>query len=57
VYLRLPVAAGPHRIEAAVNDDVTVSGYAFTREATVALEPGQMLTIDFDRNRGGILFL
>ena len=57
VYLRLPVAAGPHRIEVAVNDDVTVSGYAFRREATVSLEPGQMLTIDFDRNRGGVLFL
>jgi hypothetical protein len=57
VYLRFPVAAGPHRIEAAVNDDATVSGYHFTRAATVALDPGQMVTIDFDRNRGGVLFL
>jgi hypothetical protein len=57
VYLRLPVTAGPHRIEAAVNDEAKVSGYAFTREATVSLAPGQMLTIDFDRSRGGILFL
>jgi hypothetical protein len=56
-YLRRPVAAGAHRIEAAVSDDATASGYAFLREATVTLEPGQILTIDFDRNRGGILFL
>jgi hypothetical protein len=57
VYLRLPVAAGTHRIEAAVNDDARVSGYAFTREGMMTLEPGQMLTIDFDRSRGGVLFL
>jgi hypothetical protein len=56
-YLRLPVAAGTHRIEAAVSDDATVSGHAFAREATMTLEPGQMLTIDFDRSRGGVLFL
>ena len=57
VYLRLPVAAGTHRIEAAVNDDATVYGYAYTRETTVSLDAGQMLTIDFDRGRGGVLFL
>lgn len=57
VYLRLPVAAGTHRVEAAVNDDARVAGYVYTREATVALDAGQMLTIDFDRERGGVLFL
>lgn len=57
VHLRLPIAAGTHCIEAAVNDDATISGFAFTRQAKVTLAPGQMLTIDFDRNRGGVLFL
>ncbi|HQR53575.1 MAG TPA: hypothetical protein PLZ79_09925 [Burkholderiales bacterium] len=57
IYLRLPVIAGTHRIEAAVNDDATVAGFAFMREAEVTLEPGQLLTIDFDRSRGGVLFL
>lgn len=57
VYLRLPVAAGAHQIEVAVNDEAAVSGHAFTRETSVSLAPGQMLTIDFDRNRGGVLFL
>ena len=57
VYRRYPVTAGSHRIEAAVNDDARIPGYAFKRAATVVLEPGQLLTVDFDRERGGLVFL
>jgi hypothetical protein len=57
VYRRFQVAAGSHRIEAALSDDARVAAYPFTRAATVTLEPGQVLTVDFDRAEGGIVFL
>ncbi len=56
-YRRFPVAAGPHQIEAAANDDARTRGYPFTREEKVVLAPQQVLTVDFDRARGGLVFL
>ena len=56
-YRRFPVAAGSHRIEAAVSDDARAEGYLFTRKENVVLAPQQVLTVDFDRARGGLVLL
>jgi len=53
VYHRLQVPAGQHRLTVRLKDRV---GPAFnhTREATVTLQPAQVLVIDFDAEKGGI---
>jgi hypothetical protein len=51
--LRLP--AGRHELRALVSDDAGNPGRALERVATLELKPGAVLTVDFDRERGGIL--
>ena len=55
VYHRLDVSAGEHRVTVRLKDG---PGPAFdhTREATLRLQPGQVLVIDFDPQKGGITF-
>jgi hypothetical protein len=55
VYWRQPVAAGPHRFVARLNDRRT-EGFSHVAEATVTLEPGDALVIDFQAEQGGFLF-
>lgn len=52
VYHRLNVAAGEHRIVVRMKDGPT-SVYA--REAVLRLVPAQVLVIDFDPEKGGII--
>ena len=54
VYERLVVPAGDHRIAVRLSDDVRARDAAYVHEATVKLEPGQVLVIDFDAANGGI---
>jgi hypothetical protein len=54
LYQRMQLPAGEHRIAVRLNDDVRVSGFNHTREATVTLQPAQILVIDFDPEKGGI---
>lgn len=56
VYRRFPVTAGVHRLQVKLNDDVAVRGFNFHRSETLELKPGQIVTIDFSREHGGILF-
>lgn len=53
VYHRLQVPAGQHRIAVRLRDKAG-AGFNHTREATVTLEPAQVLVIDFDAEKGGI---
>lgn len=55
VYRRFPVAAGVHRLQVKLNDDAAVRGFNFHRSETLVLKPGQIVTIDFNREHGGIL--
>jgi hypothetical protein len=54
VYHVLPVAAGAHQITVRLNDS-TASGFAFERSENLLLRPAQILVIDFDTTKGGIL--
>ena len=53
-YQRIPVAAGTHRLAIRLKNDVRSPSFDFVREATVTLEPAQILVIDFDPGKGGI---
>jgi len=55
LYQRLVVPAGEQRIAVRLNDDVLRTGFTYEREATVKLAPAQVLVIDFDAERGGIM--
>jgi len=37
-----------------LNDDARKPGFAFVREAAIALTPAQVLVIDFDAEKGEI---
>ena len=54
VYRRIQVAAGTHQLAVRLKDNVRSSGFDFTREASVTLQPAQILVIDFDPEKGGI---
>ncbi len=54
-YRRLPIAAGRHDLKVAFNDDVKVTGFTHERAATVTVEPGQVILIDFVPERGGVV--
>jgi hypothetical protein len=55
VYHRLQVPAGEHRIAVRLKDRAGAGPFTYTREATVTLQPAQVLVIDFDAQRGGIV--
>jgi hypothetical protein len=54
LYQRTQLSAGTHHIAVRLNDDVRIAGFNHTREATVTLQPAQILVIDFDPEKGGI---
>jgi hypothetical protein len=56
LYRRILVPAGAHRIAARVNDDARQSRFAYSAETNVDLAPGAVLTIDFDRKAGRVVF-
>ncbi len=57
VYKRLEVGAGTHRITVRMRDTNATDGFNHQHEATVNLKPSQVLVIDFDAERGGIVLL
>lgn len=54
-YHRLPIAAGEHKLLVQVNDDARREGFTHEREATVRLDPGQVVLIDFIADKGGVV--
>jgi hypothetical protein len=54
-YRRLPVPAGTHELRVQVNDDARRSGFIYERAERVAIAPGQIVLIDFNPERGGVL--
>lgn len=55
IYRRIAVAAGEHRIAVRVDPDATRPGIVHEAEQLLTLAPGALLTIDFDRSRGGVV--
>jgi hypothetical protein len=55
VYHRLQVPAGVHRIAVRLKDSAGAGPFTYTRETSVTLQPAQVLVIDFDAQRGGIV--
>lgn len=54
-YRRLAIPAGPHRLRVAFNDDARHPDALSTAERDVQLAPGQVVLIDFDPRRGGVV--
>lgn len=54
MYQRVQVPAGEQHLVVRMNDDVRHKGFTHQREATVTLQPAQILVIDFDAEQGGI---
>jgi hypothetical protein len=54
-YRRLAIPAGAHRIRVGVNDDARHADVFSTAEQAVQLAPGQVVLIDFDPRRGGVV--
>ncbi|MFA5522197.1 MAG: hypothetical protein WCY98_09740 [Castellaniella sp.] len=57
IYERVVVPVGEHRITVRFTNDVRPGARAYEHESTVSLTPGQVLVIDFDPERGGIVLL
>jgi hypothetical protein len=55
VYERFIVPAGEHDLSVKFNDSVRVPGYNYAREEELELRPGQVLVVDFNPQKGGIL--
>ncbi len=56
VYHRVEVAAGEHRIAVRLKDSASGSAFDYERAATVQLAPAHILVIDFDAEKGGIVW-
>jgi hypothetical protein len=56
LYRRLVLPAGKHRVRAEVNEDMRQSVSQHIVEAQIEVAPGRVLTVDYDREAGGVLF-
>jgi hypothetical protein len=56
VYRRIPLPAGTHRLSVRLRDSVRSDGFDFERSEIVDLGPAEILIIDFDAEKGGIVF-
>jgi hypothetical protein len=55
LYERFTVPAGSHQLSVKFNDSVRAPGFNYTRDDRVHLQPGQVLVVDFNPEKGGIL--
>ena len=54
-YRRLPIRAGAHTLRVQLNDDARRSDFPYERAATIEVKPGQIVLIDFNPAKGGLL--
>lgn len=54
-YRRLPIGAGEHTLRVQLNDDARRSDFPYERIATIDVKPGQIVLIDFNPAKGGLL--
>lgn len=55
VYARFPVPAGSHRLSVQLNDSVREPALNYTRDEDLDIRPGQIVVVDFNPERGGIV--
>jgi hypothetical protein len=55
VYARFPVPAGSHRLSVKLNDSVREPGFKYTRSEDLDIRPGQVVVVDFNAEKGGIV--
>ncbi len=55
VYARFAVPAGSHRLSVRLNDSVREPGYNFMRDEHLDIRPGQVIVVDFNPEKGGIV--
>ena len=56
VYKSFEVKAGSHQVAVRMSDNLTRPGFNFVKEEQINLQPGQVMVIDFNPDRGGIFF-
>jgi hypothetical protein len=54
-YRRLPIRAGQHTLRVQLSDDARASGFPFERTELLTVAPGQIVLIDFNPGKGGLL--
>jgi hypothetical protein len=54
-YRRLPIRAGRHLLRVQLNDDGRRSDFPYERVATLDVQPGQVVLLDFNPAKGGVL--
>lgn len=54
-YRRLPISAGRHTLRVQLNDDARRSDFPYERAATLQVRPGQIVLVDFNPGKGGLL--
>lgn len=57
IYRRFEVPAGEHALAVKMNDNVRVKDFNFAKAEKVTLKPAQILVIDFDAEKGGVVFI
>lgn len=55
VYARFPVRAGEHRLSVKLGDSERAPGFNYVRDEELELEPGQVVVVDFNAQKGGIV--
>jgi hypothetical protein len=54
-YRRLAIRAGPHTLRVQLNDDARRTDFPFERVVALDVKPGQIVLIDFNPAKGGLL--
>jgi primosomal protein N' len=49
------VPAGSHRLSVQLNDSVREPGFNYTRDEDLDIRPGQIVVVDFNPEKGGIV--
>lgn len=55
LYRRIVLPSGRYRLRVAVNEDARQAAFRHDAEFTRDLRPGQVLTVDFDHERAGVI--
>jgi hypothetical protein len=55
IYARFPVPAGSHRLSVRLKDSVREPGFNYTHDEELNIRPGQIVVVDFNPERGGIV--
>ena len=54
-YRRMAIRAGQHTLRVQLNDDARQSGFSYERSEVLTVVPGQIVLIDFNPGKGGLL--